>query len=177
MAPRFSIRRQLTLLFSRPARPKRVRVYSSDEFLHTVWRSLRAEFFPELPDLDTYTVTWAHRPQKRVLASCNIRARRVMVARELFEPAASCWISPVLYHEMCHAAIGERVERSRSGKRLWHGSEFRRLEARHPDIAAMNAWIQTGGWAMAVRSYRSRRAWQTRMRTSGSRGSITVESL
>lgn len=177
MAPRFSIRKQLTLLFSKPARPRRVRVYASDEFLHTVWRNLRAEFFPEIPDLDTYTVTWAHRPQKRVLASCNIRARRVMVARELFEPTASCWIAPVLYHEMCHAAIGERVERSARGKRLWHGSEFRRLEARHPDIPAMNAWIQTGGWAMAVRSYRSRRAWQTRVRASTTRRSITIQGL
>ncbi len=165
---RVSILRHIELLFTKPAQPRRVRVYASDEFLHTVWRNLRAEFFPELPELDAYTVAWAMRPQKRVLASCNIRARRVMVARELFEPSASCWIGPVLYHEMCHAAIGERVERSSSGKRMWHGAEFRRLEARHPDIPAMNAWIQTGGWAMAVRSYRARRAWRSRTRsTSG----------
>ncbi len=161
---RLTIIRQLELLFSRPEPPRRRRVFSSDEFLLTVWRNLRREFFPELHDLDSYVVSWATRPQKRVLASCNIRARRVTVARELFEPSASCWIAPVLYHEMCHAAIGESVQISRGGKRMWHGHEFRRLEARHPDIPAMNRWIRTGGWAMAVRSYRARRAWRGRSR-------------
>lgn len=160
------ILRQIELLFSRPAPTKpraRRRVARSDEFLHTLWLNLRQEFFPESVELDSYIVSWASRPQKRVLASCNIRARRVNVARELYEPAASRWIAPVLYHEMCHAAIGMAVQTSASGKRMWHGAEFRRLEARHPDIAAMNAWIQSGGWAMAVRSYRARRAWQTRL--------------
>jgi hypothetical protein len=159
------ILRQIELLFSRPA-PKartRRRVARSDEFLYELWLNLRQEFFPEHAELDSYVVTWASRPQKRVLASCNITARRVNVARELFEPAASRWIAPVLYHEMCHAAIGISVQTSASGKRMWHGAEFRRLEALHPDIPAMNAWIRSGGWAMAVRSYRARRAWQTRV--------------
>jgi hypothetical protein len=157
--------RQIELLFPvRSARPKpRVRrAFSNDEFLHTLWKTLRSEFFPEHEQVDDYTVMWSSRPQKRVLASCNIRARRVVVARELFEPSASRWIAPVLYHEMCHAVIGEQVHRSRSGKRLWHGAQFRRLEARHPDIAALNVWISTGGWTMAVRSNRARCAWRAR---------------
>jgi hypothetical protein len=134
----------------------------SDEFLLKVWFGLRREFFPEYPHIDQYTVAWSTRPQKRVLASCNIRRQRVLVAQELFEPAAARWIAPVLYHEMCHAVIGEGVHLSQSGKRLWHGRQFRQLESRHPDIEAMNAWIATGGWAMAVRSHRARRAWRYR---------------
>jgi hypothetical protein len=133
----------------------------SDEFLLQIWTNLRTEYFPDRPELDTYIVAWSSRSQKRVLASCNIRQRKVVVARELFEPSACRWISPVLYHELCHAVIGEEV-RVQRGKRQWHGSEFRALEARHPDIEAMNAWIRSGGWAMAVRSNRSRRAWETR---------------
>jgi hypothetical protein len=132
----------------------RRRVAKSDEFLMTVWRNLRTEFFPGQPEIDDYTVCWSSRPQKRVLASCNIRRKKVVVARELFQPSASRWISAVLYHEMCHAVIGEGVHLSQSGKRLWHGRQFRQLEALHPDIAAMNTWISTGGWAIAVHSYR-----------------------
>lgn len=129
----------------------------NDEFLHKVWVTLRTEYFPDRPDLDTYILTWSVRRQKRVLASCNIRQRRVVVARELFEPSACRWIQPVVYHELCHAVIGEGVSRQ-GGRRQWHGSEFRALEARHPDIEAMNLWIRSGGWAMAVRANRARRA-------------------
>jgi len=134
----------------------------SDQFLYDVWCGLRREFFPERTDLDGYTVTWSSRCQKRVLASCNIRQRKVVVARELFEPAAVRWIGPVLYHELCHAVIDEDVARSRRGKRLWHGAQFKELEARHPDIPALHAWICSGGWAMAVRSNRTRRMWHAR---------------
>lgn len=166
------ILRQLELLFPPTVAPisgsdqstSRKSTAADDEFLLTVWRNLRAEFFPDRPDVDDYIVTWSSRPQKRVLASCNIRRRRIVVARELFEPAASRWITPVLYHEMCHAVIGEGVYLSQSGKRQWHGRQFRQLEAKHPDIAAMNAWIASGGWAMAVRSHRARQAWRTRSR-------------
>jgi hypothetical protein len=133
----------------------------SDELLHQIWRSLWQEYFPDRSDLDTYLLVWSNRPQRRVLASCNIRYRRVVVARELFVPAAVRWLAPVLYHELCHAVLGESV-RTPSGRRMWHGASFRALEARHPDITAMNLWIRSGGWAMAVRSARSRRAWQVR---------------
>lgn len=139
-------------------RVKRARpIPTNDEFLHRVWTTLRAEYFPDRPELDTYILAWSPRRQKRVLASCNITQRRVLVARELFEPSACRWIQPVLYHELCHAVIGEGVSRQ-GGRRQWHGSEFRALEARHPDIEAMNLWIRSGGWAMAVRANRARRA-------------------
>lgn len=154
--------RQIEILFASSRPRRRTKTFARDEFLYTVWCDLRQEFFPDRAELDNYVVAWSTRPQKRVLASCNIRARRVIVARELFEPSASRWIGPVLYHEMCHALIGEGVGRSRTGKRQWHGLEFRTLEARHPDIEAMNAWIQSGGWAMAVRSNRARAAWRNR---------------
>jgi len=140
----------------------RKRPAKSDDFLITVWRNLRAEFFPNQPEIDEYTVCWSSRPQKRVLASCNIRRKKVVVARELFQPSASRWIAAVLYHEMCHAVIGEGVHLSQNGKRLWHGKQFRQLEALHPDIKAMNTWISTGGWAMAVHSHRAQLARRSR---------------
>jgi hypothetical protein len=172
-----NVMRQIELLFSRTvrrstrsARPRRTRTArtrsagASDEFLLNVWKQLRSDYYPDRPELDSYVVTWSSRAQKRVLASCNIRRRRVVVAKELFEPTACQWIAPVLYHELCHAVIGEGVH-LQSGKRQWHGAEFRALEARHPDIPAMNAWIRSGGWAMAVRSHRARQAWSRRKAT------------
>ncbi len=153
--------RQLDLLLSPRAVPQRQDV-GSDPFLGEVWRSLRREFFPERPELDLYCIVWSARRQKRVLASCNIRRRKVVVARELFEPAAVRWIGPVLYHELCHAVIDEQVSCSRGGRRMWHGREFQELERRHPDIAALHAWISSGGWAMAVRASRTRSFWQAR---------------
>jgi len=166
--------RQIEILFSRTTKrmsrahnPRKARTMrprspgTSDDFLHNLWKNLRTEYYPDRPELDSYVVTWSNRTQKRVLASCNIRRRRVVVARELFEPTACRWIAPVLYHELCHAVIGDGVH-LQSGKRQWHGAEFRALEARHPDIHAMNTWIQTGGWAMAVRSHRARQAWSRR---------------
>lgn len=160
------IRTLRSLLHPQPARAARSRRRStacktSDPFLQSVWQALREEFFPDRSDLDDYTISWSSRPQKRVLASCNIRHRRVIVARELFEPAACRWVSPVVFHEMCHAVLGESVTTT-TGRRLWHGREFRNLEALHPDIPALNLWIKSGGWAMAVRSYRAKAAWKKR---------------
>ncbi len=153
--------RQLELLLSPPEAPQR-RELGSDPFLAEVWRSLRQEFFPDRSELDSYRVVWSARRQKRVLASCNIRRRKVVVARELFEPSAVRWIGPVLYHELCHAVIDEQVSCSRDGRRMWHGREFKELESRHPDIPALHAWISSGGWAMAVRSSRTRHFWRAR---------------
>jgi hypothetical protein len=162
------ILRQIELIFGtkhsttgRTRRARRTPSSVSDPFLHQVWKELRKEYYPDRPDLDSYIVAWSSRRQKRVLASCNVRQHRVVVARELFEPAAVRWIAPVLYHELCHAVLGEDVI-SASGRRLWHGVEFRALEARHPDIPALNMWIRSGGWAMAVRSHRARSAWRAR---------------
>ncbi len=160
------ILRQIELILgakrsSAPRGARTTRRVESDPFLHKVWTELRREYYPERSDLDSYIVSWSTRKQKRVLASCNVRRHRVVVAKELFEPSAVRWIAPVLYHELCHAVLGEDIT-SASGRRMWHGVEFRTLEARHPDIPALNLWIRSGGWAMAVRSHRSRMAWRTR---------------
>lgn len=160
------ILRQIEMLLTPRDLPRRREQGPSDPFLQDVWRQLRGEFFPDRLDLDSYCIVWSSRRQKRVLASCNIRRRRVVVARELFEPAAVRWIGPVLYHELCHAVIDEDVACSRGGRRMWHGSEFKQLEARHPDIEALHAWISSGGWAMAVRSSRTRRAWESKRRAA-----------
>lgn len=125
--------------------------------LEELWREIRSTWFPERKDLDEYSVIWSSRPQKRTLASCNIKRRVVIVARELAYDSLSQWWEPLLYHEMCHAYLGMSVysehERSR-----WHGSEFRALERRHPKIAEFDAWVRQGGWSRAVRSDRARRA-------------------
>jgi hypothetical protein len=161
--PAQSMFKQLHFLFGTKkttARRTRVRAVH-DPFLQEIWVGLRVSYFPDRTDLDDYVVTWSSRQQKRVLASCNIRRRRVVVARELNDPSAVRWISAVLYHELCHAVLGESVT-TPEGRRLWHGAEFRALEARHPDIPSLNAWISSGGWAFAVRSSRSRAAWARR---------------
>jgi hypothetical protein len=141
---------------ARPARglsrPKAVR---SAPDLQQLWRTLREEYFPECRHIDEFVVTWSKRRQKRVLASCNIRRRVVHVAQELAPQELEGWLSPLLHHEMCHAALGEKIER-RGRKRCWHGREFKRLAARHPLNGSLERWIRGGGWLSAVRSHRSR---------------------
>lgn len=131
------------------------------KLLESTWLRLRWEYFPERADLDTYTMEWSTRKQKRVLASCNIRHRRIRVARELLEPSAVRWLEAVVFHEMCHAVLGFDVSRA-GGRRQWHGKEFRALEMLHPEIPALEQWIRSGGWHSAVRSNRARLAWQKR---------------
>jgi hypothetical protein len=131
----------------------------SDPGLKGLWLEVRQDFFPARPDLDEYIVTWSRRRQRRVLASCNIRLRKVLVARELNHPPCTKWLRPLLYHEMCHAYLGEKIEK-RGGKRAWHGKEFRSLEARHPEIPLLDEWIRSGGWRSAVLSERSRSRWR-----------------
>lgn len=132
--------------------------------LHELWCELRRQWFNARTDLDDYQVIWSTRAQKRTLASCNIVAKRVLVARELNYPQHRRWLIPLLYHEMCHAVIGENARRE--GQRAnWHGREFKLLERRHPEIPALNRWIEQGGWLSAVRSDRSKRA-HSRRRSS-----------
>jgi hypothetical protein len=131
------------------------------KLLESIWIRLRWEYFPDRADLDTYQMEWSTRKQKRVLASCNIRNRRIRVARELLEPSAVRWLEAVVFHEMCHAVLGYDVSRA-GGKRQWHGKEFRALEMLHPEIPALEQWIRSGGWHSAVRSNRARLAWQKR---------------
>lgn len=123
--------------------------------LIAIWEDLIKTYFPEREDLLTYKVGWSRRRQKRTLASCNVRARRISVAREMSLPQCTEFMAPLLYHEMCHAVLGDKVARAGS-KRMWHGPQFRSLEQRHPGILHLDLWIKQGGWAQAVRSYRSK---------------------
>lgn len=129
--------------------------------LTRIWHHLRVQYFPERADLSDYSVEWSSRKQKRVLASCDILGKRVRVARELARPEYLRFLSPLLYHEMCHAVIGREVE-TRNGARLWHGPQFKALEARHPDSLLLQQWITAGGWATAVRRDRAFTAAQQR---------------
>lgn len=156
---------QLPLIFVRKsrraiARPKRNRQFKaelSDTALHTSWVQLIREYFPEREDLISYTVVWSKRRQKRVLGSCALIKRKVTVARELNYPDHQQWLAPLLYHELCHAVLGDSV-RAQCGRRAWHGTEFRNLESRHPLSVDLDLWIKSGGWRKAVRSDRSKRA-------------------
>lgn len=131
---------------------------SAPELL-ALWLKIQQEYFPDRTDLAAYTVQWSPRRQKRILASCNIRHRKVMVAKEMQHESVSAWCEPLLYHEMCHAVLGEGIKR-RGHKTPWHGRDFKALEARHPQSAALNIWMKSGGWTRAVRSHRARARWE-----------------
>jgi hypothetical protein len=146
---------------SRPT-SKRTRPAPVDaQLLTTLWQKVANQYFPGREDILSYSVSWSRRPQKRTLASCNIRQRRVVVARELDYPDHHQWLEALLYHEMCHAAIGMTVQKA-NGKWQWHGRQFRELEGRHPGIARLDQWIKSGGWRFAVRSHRSKMAHRRR---------------
>lgn len=135
----------------------------SEHELKALWIGLRRHFFPDREDLDSYAVYWSTTAQKRTLASCNIERRAIRVARELNYTQHKQWLSPLLYHELCHAYLGFSVY-SKEGRSNWHGSEFKKLEKRHPGIQRLDSWIKSGGWARAVRSDRAKRAFKRRIR-------------
>lgn len=145
-------------LISQPL-PKRRK---NDPELYKIWCDLYLQYFPQREDLANYQVTWANNKRKRTLASCNLRRLKVTVASELRHEKHYQWLSPLLYHEMCHAVLHFEVGRNGRGMR-WHGSEFKELEARHPHIEALNHWAKNGGWLGAIRSDRARRAYQKRL--------------
>lgn len=129
----------------------------NDSQLEIIWTTLVDRYFPEKkPVLMSYLIKWSARRQRRTLGSCNITKQKVTIARELSHEEFLRWVEPVLYHELCHAALGLEVPKSR-GRRAWHGSDFRALEAKHPEISALNTWIKSGGWGHAVRVDRARR--------------------
>jgi hypothetical protein len=133
--------------------------------LKEIWNQLIDDYFPEQQELKHYKLVWSSRNQRRTLASCNIIRSKVVVASELNYPEYSEYWEPLLYHELCHAAIGLEVERY-GRKRAWHGREFRTLERRHPKIPLLDAWIKQGGFTKAVRSARTKAYWTKRRRES-----------
>jgi hypothetical protein len=121
------------------------------ESLRSTWCSLRRQYFPNRHDLDSYAVQWASRKRIRLLATCNISDREVVVAPAMNQPSCVPFLEPLLYHEMCHAALGE--PKVVNGRAIYHGREFRTLEQRHPGIRILDAWIRRGGWDGAVESF------------------------
>jgi hypothetical protein len=132
-----------------------IRPGPSDAELKHIWIELRKTWFPDLIELDRFSVNWSKRRQKRTLASCQPKRTRVVVARELSGEENRGWLEPLLYHEMCHAALGESLRRER-GRTPWHGREFKRLEQQHPQTKALQRWIKEGGWLHAIRSARAK---------------------
>lgn len=151
------------MLFGRRPAPARRSSSHDDLFLKSIWLKLRAEYFSDRVDLDLYLVRWSRRRQRRVLASVSISRKLVSVAKELASEPHHCWLEPLLYHEMCHAVLGENVP-TRKRKKQWHGREFKTLERSHPATHSLNTWIKAGGWTKAVRSHRARETWLRRNR-------------
>ncbi len=151
---------------SRKPRKKINRTRSSDPILLELWTKIAQEYFPQHLHINTYSINWSKRSQKRTLASCNISHLRVNVARELNYPEYQEHLEPLLYHEMCHAALGLEVPKRR-GKRQWHGHLFKSLERQHPRMQSFDAWVKSGGWQSCVRSDRGKRAALKRQKTKG----------
>jgi len=114
-----------------------------------LWTSIRMQYFPDRPDLDEYKVVWSGRRQTSSLASCNVERKRVQVAAAMRRPESIPFLEPLLYHEMCHAFLGEPPVIN--GRRVMHGKEFKDLEKKHPAIAELDRWIKAGGWKKAVK--------------------------
>ena len=129
-----------------------------------MWIKLRAEYFPEQPDLDSYRLNWSNRKHRYTLASCNSSIRRVSIATVMQLPEAAPYLEALVYHEMCHAALGkpQRV----NGRRVIHGRDFKALEQRHPGVRPLDAWIKTGGWRKAVKQFRRQQTIQARLSSS-----------
>ena len=117
-------------------------------------------YFPEHPELGQYRVDWSTRRQLRTLASCSLKRKKVLVAKELNDARYALWLDPLLFHEMCHAVLGTGLKRGQ-GRTAWHGREFRALERRHPGTQGLQQWIESGGWRRAVRSARAKAFWDS----------------
>jgi len=114
-----------------------------------IWKKLRLKYFPDREDIDDYKVKWSKRKQTSCLASCSIHNKRVVVAEAMADPESTAYLEPLIYHEMCHAILGE--PKVVKGRRIMHGKDFKALERKHPEIPALNKWIKDGGWSAAVK--------------------------
>jgi len=116
-----------------------------------IWDRLRHKYFPNIRILGEYQITWSSRCSKRNLASCNYKNRKILVSPALNNVKFERMLSPLIYHEMCHAVLGE--PKCKNGRFVYHGVDFHTLEAMHPLTEELNAWIKNGGWANAKRNY------------------------
>lgn len=147
----FVFEQLLNKVSSKRLRQEQRLAWLSDGDLQTIWTQLISQYFPSEQTLNCYQIKWSDRKQKRCLASCNPRRRKVLVARALANPSYAHILPPLLYHEMCHAVIG--APKKINGRNSFHGREFKTIEKRHPDIQRLNLWIKNGGWANAKRAY------------------------
>lgn len=136
---------------------RKVKLAAKDE-LNQLWCNVRAAYFPDRSDIDDYRVIWSMRRQTRSLATCNVHTKKVNVAHAMNRPEYQAYLEALLYHEMCHAVLGEA--KIVNGRRVIHGREFKMLERRHPGIKPFDAWIKAGGWRQAVRREGQARRWR-----------------
>lgn len=124
------------------------KIVENDFDLYKTWENLTFQYFPENSELLSYKIRWSKRPQKRVLASCNIEKRIVTVAPAMQLPESHIHLEALIYHELCHAVAGISIK---NGRRDIHSKSFKSLEALHPGIKDLDKWIKNGGWINAVR--------------------------
>ncbi|MDR2338159.1 MAG: SprT-like domain-containing protein [Deltaproteobacteria bacterium] len=122
--------------------------------LNEIWQKLQQEFFPMHYALDQYQIVWSRRNNKRNLAVCDYRKKKVIVSPALNNIKFRQIVEPLVYHEMCHAVLGE--PQRQNGRFVYHGKEFHSLEKRHSQTRSLNEWIKNGGWANAKRVYTRR---------------------
>ena len=139
-----------------PSQVERTEISAGRFDLAASWIEIRSEYFPDRTDLDGYKLSWSTRARSAMLACCNVQSRTIRVAAILNRPDCFQYLPALLYHEMCHAALGKpRVVR---GRRVIHGRDFKALEQRHPGIKELDRWIKTGGWhSVVVQARRIRR--------------------
>lgn len=113
-----------------------------------IWKNLVETYFQGRSDLLRYKIVWSNRPQKRVLASCNIEKKIVRIAPAMRLVESQPYLEALIYHELCHAVVGIGVK---NGRRDIHSKSFKDLESLHPDIKSLDLWIKQGGWIKAVR--------------------------
>ncbi len=121
---------------------------TSSNDLRIIWHKLVYKYFPNQSNLLNYKIVWSNRPQKRVLASCNIEKRIVRVAPAMRLDESRPYLEALIYHELCHAVVGIGYK---NGRRDIHSKNFKQLESLHPEIKNLDQWIKEGGWIKAVR--------------------------
>ena len=129
--------------------------YEFNKLLNKIWSDLIQEYFPDHESLlNEYKLLVTQRIQTQTLASCNVERKRIEVAGALNHSSARSILSPLIYHEMCHAVLGPPKEVN--GRCIFHGKEFKALERRNPQIALLNNWIKEGHWEKVTERFKSK---------------------
>lgn len=101
--------------------------------------ALKVAYFPALGD--TY-VAWSGRigrSRRRRLGWWNPRTRLISIHQCLDRAEVPrFFVESIVFHELCHAACDP--SRTPTGKRRWHGPEFRALERRFPHVERALEW-------------------------------------